>query len=230
MFMFSLLVMSWIINAILLVLVVYPRIALLSHIKKGHVRCIIDNGNNIEYVWCNKIESFLFSIAKNDKRVWIINKKTDIKTNPKTKTSECFVLENKPMTIDVKDAHILELIENAGYTNIVDVQKEFIQISEDEEKITGVRTQIMVEGETITLPQIENLIRGYTPKALWSYIKTESTNIALMTQPKDAAKTFLMMFLGVLLAIIIGYVIIKSNVVINPQTIVDTAKNITIKA
>lgn len=212
------------------VIAVLPTLKTTAHRKKGHVLAMIDAGSTVEHIWCSRVDNFLVSLKKNDKRVWIINKKEDLKTNPQTKCTECFVLEQKAITHNLTDTKIITALEKAGYRSINEVMRDFLHINPDTQKVENISSTITVEGETISIPQVENLIKGYTPHSLWAYIKSEATNIALMTQPKDAAKTFLMIFLGVLLAMIIGYVIIKSNVSISPQAIVETAKNITLKA
>jgi len=219
--------------AILLVMVLIPKMQKSWHVKKSHIRATIDEGNTVEHVWCVNADKFLIPINKKDKRLWMINKFEDIKIDQKTKLKECFVLTTKPMTIGLSDSIILEDLEEEGFLSLKEVKRAFLKVENDEEgnKIfKGWKENIEVAGKTISLPQIENIIKGYTPKGLASYIKSEATAISLMTQPKDAAKTFLMVFLGVLLAIIIGYVIIKSNVAVSPQTIVETAKNATMRA
>jgi hypothetical protein len=206
-----------------------PMLKITAHRKKGHVLAMVDTGSTVEHIWCSKVDNFLVSLKKKDKRVWIINKKEDLKINPQTKCTECFVLEQKAITHNLNDTKTISALEKAGYRSVKEVIREFFKINEDTNKIESISQTITVEGETISLPQVENLIKGYTPHSLWAYIKSEATNIALMTQPKDAAKTFLMIFLGVLLAIIIGYVIIKSNVVVSPGSVVEAVKNTTLR-
>jgi hypothetical protein len=206
-----------------------PSLKITAHRKKGHILAIIDTGSTVEHIWCSRVDNFLVSLKKNDKRVWIVNKKEDLKINPLTKCTECFVLEQKAITHNLTDTKIITALEKAGYRSIKEVMREFFNINPETKQVESV-TQITVNGETISIPQVENLIKGYTPHSLWAYIKSEATNIALMTQPKDAAKTFLMIFLGVLLAMIIGYVIIKSNVSISPASVVEVVKNTTIRA
>jgi len=219
--------------AVLGVLVIIPKLQKSFHRKQGHVRATIDSGNTIEHIWCVQVESFLVPTNKKDKRIWMINKNSDIKIDPKSSIRECFVLSSKPITIKLSDSKLYNTLEKAGFKNLKEVKREFLKIEKDEDGndyVSGVKEEITIEGNTISLPQIENIIQGYTPKALQSYIKSEATAISLMTQPKDAAKTFLMVFLGVLLAIVIGYVIIKSNVGVSPETIVQTAKNVSMRA
>ena len=200
---------------------------LMARLKKNIIG-IVDNGTNVEIVRLKRKGFFLVEDKKKDKRIWLILSKEHIKDSKQLKCYFTYLSGDKAITLDKELMAIIKKAWGDGIRNQEELMSEFVEKwgKDDEGNIIPVKFKenLVFNGVTVAPEHISEVVKSFDPKLLFSFVENEVTSRILLRTYGLDAKTFISVFVGVLLAIVVAYFIIKSNT-IDVSMITNAVKN-----
>ena len=194
---------------------------------KGRMLGIIDTGSSYELVPLKRKGFILEEQNKKSKRLWLLLHKSHIKFSPQLKTFVVNLSGERAVTVSPE---LLELIKKAwkdGIRHQKELMTEFVEEWGEDDKgnvyPVKFKKEIQFIGTSISAEQVSEVIKTFDPQLLYSYIENEvSARIRLRTYGFEV-KTFITVFVAVLLALVIAWLVVKSNA-IDPNAIANAVK------
>ena len=191
---------------------------------------VVDDGHNIELVRLKKKGIFLEEVSKKkNKRMWALTSPSHVKHSKQLKLDLVYLSSRRAITTSDELINIIKQGWKDGVNHHKDLLAEFVEEWEQDEEgrlyPKKFKEGIIVDGVSIAHEHIEEVVKFFEPYNLYSHIENETTARFLSRTYGFDAKTFISTFLGVLLAIVIAYVIIKS-VGVNPDAIANAVKGV----
>lgn len=202
-------------------------ISLKAKVHKGLIG-IVDKGSSYEFVALKRKGLVLEEITQKNKRLWLITNKYHLKYSPQFRTFLVLLSGEKSVTID---SGLIELIK-AGWKDGIRHQKdlmlEFVdrwETDENGKEYPVFKEELQFYGVSISSEHLSEVLKTFSPELLYSYIENEVSARVRTRVYGLEAKTFITVFIAVLLAVVIAWLIIKSNA-INPQMIGNAVKSV----
>jgi len=198
--------------------------------KKNGILAIIDHGNFIEETVVEKRGWFVYD--KRGRRVWIITSPSHIKFDPKLKVRRVYLNSTRALSLNPE----LCLLVQKAWEDRIDAgtgenfMEEFIDHWEEIETEKGevvrvpvFKEEIQVSGISVSQDHVRELIKGYSPQGLFERIQSEATAMFKAMSFGFEPKTFITVFLAIVIGIAVGYYLIKSGSTPNIAGMIESA-------